>query len=56
MLSRISRRRRLGSLEDMDFVSKTIGGDVGFEFIASSDVDLLWNQLLDLGDYPCVVE
>ena len=56
MLSRISRRRRLGSLEEMDFVSKSIGGDVGFQFIASSNVNLLWNKFLDLGDYSCVVE
>ena len=56
MLSRISRRRRWGSLEDMDLVSKSIGSDVGFEFIASRDVDPLRNQFLDLGDYSCVVE
>ena len=46
----------MGPLEDTDFVSKSIGGNVGFEFIASSDVDPLWNEFLDLGDYPCVVE
>jgi hypothetical protein len=40
----------------MDFVSKSIRGDVRFEFIASSNVDPLWKEFLDLGDYPCVVE
>ena len=56
MLSRMSRRRCLGSLEDMDFVSKNVGRDVGLKFIASRDVDPLRNQLLDLGNYSSVVE
>ena len=29
---------------------------MGFEFIASSNIDSLWNKFLDLGDYSCVVE
>ncbi len=27
-----------------------------FELVAASDVDALWNEFLDLGDYSCVVE
>lgn len=56
MLSRISRRRRFGSLEDTDFVSESIGGNVGFESIASSDVDSLGKEFLDFGYDSCVVE
>ena len=40
----------------MDFVSNGVGSNVGFEFIAASDVNALWNEFLDLGDYSCVVE
>jgi hypothetical protein len=40
----------------MDLVSKSTGSDVGFEFVASSDIDPLWKEFLDLGDYSCVVE
>lgn len=29
---------------------------MGFEFVASGDVDGSWNEFLDLGDYSCVVE
>ena len=56
MLSRISRRRRSGALEDMDFVPTSMGGDMGFEFIASSDVNGLANSFLDFRDDSCVVE
>ncbi|HUY37300.1 MAG TPA: hypothetical protein VMV13_00645 [Candidatus Binataceae bacterium] len=44
------------SLENMDFVSKNIGGDVGFELIAQRNFNPVWNQLLNLGDYSRVVE
>lgn len=46
----------MGSLEDMDFVSESAGSNVRFEFIASSDVDSLGKEFLDLGYDPCVVE
>jgi hypothetical protein len=56
MLSRISRRRCLGSLEDTDLVSKGAGDDVEFKLIASRDVYSLRDQPLYLGHYCCVVE
>jgi len=50
MLSRISRSRRLDWLEDMDFVLERARDNVGFEFIASCDIDPLRNEFLDFGD------
>jgi len=40
----------------MYLVSKRVGSNVGFKFVASSDVDALGNEFLDLGDYSRIIE
>ena len=53
---RISGTQSGLSLEGTDFVSETISSDVGFERFAESDVHVLWNHFLDLGNNSSVVK
>ncbi len=53
---REGRGLTLKLLEGTDFVSQSFWGYVGFEFIASSNVDSLRKQLLDFGHDPGVIE
>jgi hypothetical protein len=56
MLSRMSRRRCSGSLEDTDFFSESISRNVRFERLAEGDVYSLRNEFLDLSDNSRVVK
>src|SRR5438309_4944063 len=56
MLARMSRRRRVGSLEDTDFIPQRLGRDMRLELVPEDHVDPLGQEFLDLADDPGVVE